>query len=264
LNDDELSAVYREWNQGELNGYLAEITGDIFAKSDAKTGRRLIDELLDVARQNGTGMWTSQSAMELQVPTPAIDLAVAMRDMSVLVKERTQAGAIYGRPIQRLNGDRSMLLPEIGRALSTAIITTYAQGFALLAAASVKYQYDFDLAAVARIWRGGCIIRAAILEDVSAAYLAKPDLANLLLDAKMAQKIISQQEDLRQVVCQAAVAGVPVPGLMASLGYLDSFRSAWSPANLIQAQRDYFGAHSYERIDAKGTFHTQWTEAQKS
>jgi len=264
LNDDELENVYREWNQGELNGYLVEITGVIFARPDEQTGRRLIDELLDVAKQNGTGMWTSQSAMELQAPTPTIDLAVALRDLSVLVKERAQAGPVYGRPIQRLNGDKNTLVAQLGRALSAAILTTYAQGFALLAAASAKYRYDFDLAAVARIWRGGCIIRAALLEDICAAYRSKPDLANLLLDAKMARQLIAQQEDLRQVVCQAAVSGVPAPGLMVSLGYFDAFRSPWLPANLIQAQRDFFGAHTYERIDAKGTFHTDWEKTAKA
>ena len=264
LNDDELGAVYLKWNQGELNGYLVEITGEIFAKPDEKTGRRLIDQLLDVAKQNGTGMWTSQSAMELQVPTPTMDLAVAMRDMSVLVKERAQAGVIYEHPVQCLNGDRNRQVAQLGRALSAAIMATYAQGFALLAASSAKYQYDLDLAAVARIWRGGCIIRAALLDDICDAYRTKPDLANLLLDAKMARKFMERQEDLRQVVGQAAVSGVPAPGLMVSLGYFDAFRSAWLPANLIQAQRDYFGAHTYERIDAKGAFHTDWEKTNEA
>jgi 6-phosphogluconate dehydrogenase len=263
LNDDELAKVYHDWNRGELNGYLVEITGNIFSQPDAQTGRRLIDELLGVAGQNGTGMWTSQSAMELQVPTPSIDLAVALRDLSVFVPERARAGAIYGRPIQRLNGDRPTVVAQLGRALSTAIITTFAQGLALLAAASVKYQYGFDLAAVARLWRGGCIIRAALLADICAAWRTQPGPANLLLDATVARRVMAQQEDLRQIVCQAAGAGVPAPGLMVSLGYLDSFRSVWLPANLIQAQRDYFGAHTYERIDAKGAFHTQWAETQQ-
>ena len=208
-------------------------------------------------------MWTSQSAMELQVPIPTIDLAVAMRDLSVLAPERLRAGALYGRPIPRLNGDRPTVVAQLGRALATAIITTFAQGLALLAAASVKYQYDFDLAAVGRLWRGGCIIRAAVLADICAAWRAQPGPANLLLDATVARKVMAQQEDLRQIVCLAAGAGVPAPGLMVSLGYLDSFRSAWLPANLIQAQRDYFGSHTYERIDAKGVFHTQWAEAQQ-
>ena len=258
LNDDEVGQVFATWNQGELTGYLVEITSHIFSKQDEKTGKRLIDEILDVAKQNGTGLWTSQSAMELQVPTPTIDLAVAMRDLSVFAKDREQAGAIYQRPFRHCNDGREIFLPQLGRALFAGMVIVYAQGMALLAAASDKYEYHLDLEAVARIWRGGCIIRAALLEDVCAAFLAKRDLPNLLLDPNVSHKLMEHQEDLRLVVCQAAEAGVPAPGLMVSLGYFDAYRSAWLPANLIQAQRDYFGAHTYERIDAKGAFHTEW------
>ncbi|MGA2751915.1 MAG: NADP-dependent phosphogluconate dehydrogenase [Verrucomicrobiota bacterium] len=258
LNDDEVREVYALWNKGELNGYLVEITSHIFSKPDEKTGKRLIDEILDVAKQKGTGMWTSQSAMELQVPIPTIDLAVAMRDLSVFAKEREQAGAIYQRSMRRFNTDHDTFLTQLGRALYAAMIITYAQGLALLAVASDKYEYHLDLEAVARIWRGGCIIRAALLKDICAAFRARRDLPNLLLDPNLSRKVMEHQEDLRQVVCQAAESGVPAPGLMVSLGYLDAYRSAWLPANLIQAQRDCFGAHTYERIDAKGTFHTEW------
>jgi 6-phosphogluconate dehydrogenase len=258
LNDDELCEVYALWNKGELNGYLVEITSHIFSKPDEKTGQRLIDEILDVAKQKGTGMWTSQSAMELQVPIPTIDLAVAMRDLSVFAKEREQAGAIYRRSMRRFNSDRDTFLTQLGRALYAAMIITYAQGLALLVVASDKYNYHLDFEAVPRIWRGGCIIRAALLEDICAAFRARPELPNLLLDPNVSHKVTEHQECLRQVVCQAAESGVPAPGLMVSLGYLDAYRSAWLPANLIQAQRDYFGAHTYERIDAKGTFHTEW------
>jgi 6-phosphogluconate dehydrogenase len=258
LNDDEIHDVYDLWNQGELNGYLVEITSHIFSRQDEQTGKRLIDEILDVARQNGTGMWTSQSAMELLVPTPTIDLAVALRNLSVLAKEREQAGAIYQRPMRGIAGDRKSFLTQLGRALFAAMIITYAQGMALLAAASEKYKYDLDLEAVARIWRGGCIIRAGLLTDIGAAFSAKRDLPNLLLDPNLSRKLMEHQEDLREVVCRAAESGVPAPGLMVSLGYFDAGRSAWLPANLVQAQRDYFGSHTYERIDAKGTFHTEW------
>ncbi|MGA9033047.1 MAG: NADP-dependent phosphogluconate dehydrogenase [Sulfuricaulis sp.] len=258
LNDDEMHEVYALWNKGELSSYLVEITSQIFSKQDEKTGERLIDEILDVARQKGTGMWTSQSAMELQVPIPAIDLAVAMRDLSVLAKEREQASPIYLRPMRRFAGDQNLLLAQLGRALFTGMITVYAQGMALLAVASEKYEYHLDLEAVVRIWRGGCIIRAALLEDICAAFHARCDLPNLLLDANLSRKVMEHQEDLRRVVCQAAESGVPTPGLMVSLSYLDAYRSAWLPANLTQAQRDYFGAHTYERIDAKGVFHTKW------
>jgi 6-phosphogluconate dehydrogenase len=258
MNDDEVHEVYALWNQGELNGYLVEITSHIFSKQDEKTGQRLIDEILDVAKQKGTGMWTSQSAMELQVPIPTIDLAVAMRDLSGFAKEREQAGAIYQRPIRRFIGGRDTFLTHLGRALFAAMIITYAQGMALLTVGSDKYKYHLDLEAVARSWRGGCIIRAALLENICAAFQAKRDLPNLLLDPNLSHKVIEHQEDLRRVVCQATESGVPAPGLMVSLGYLDAYRSVWLPANLIQAQRDYFGAHTYERIDAKGTFHTEW------
>jgi 6-phosphogluconate dehydrogenase len=258
LNDDEVHEVYALWNKGELNGYLVEISSHIFSKQDEKTGKRLIDEILDVAKQNGTGMWTSQSAMELQVPTPTIDLAVAMRDLSVLAKEREQASTIYQQSIRRFTGDRDTFLTQLGRALFAGMIITYAQGMALLAAASDKYNYHLNLEAVARIWRGGCIIRAALLEDISAAFCARRDLPNLLLNPNLSRKLMEHQEDLRRVVSQASESGVPIPGLMVSLGYLDAYRSVWLPANLVQAQRDYFGSHTYERIDARGIFHTEW------
>ena len=262
MSDDEAHEVYASWNKGELNGYLLEITSHIFSKQDEKTGKRLIDEIVNVAKQTGTGMWTSQSAMELQVPIPTIDLAVAMRDVSVLAKEREQASAIYQRSIRRGNGNRVALLTQLRRALFAGMIITYAQGMALLAVASDKYKYGLDLEAVARIWRGGCIIRAAVLEDICAAFRVRRDLPNLLLDSNLSHKVMEHQEDLRRVVCQTAESGVPAPALMVSLGYLDAYSSAWQPANLIQAQRDYFGSHTYERIDAKGTFHTEWEKSQ--
>jgi 6-phosphogluconate dehydrogenase len=258
LSDDELHDVYGKWKNDELNSYLMEITSHIFSKADEKSGKRLIDEILDIARQKGTGMWTSQSAMELQVPVPSIDLAVAMRDMSVFAKERGQADAIYQRSRQSFIGDRDKFLTQLCSALFAGMIIIYAQGMAVLAAASDKYEYHLDLEAVARLWRGGCIIRATLLEDIRAAFHARRDLPNLLLDPNLARKVMEHQECLRQVVCRAAESGLPAPALMVSLGYLDAYRSIWLPANLIQAQRDYFGAHTYERIDAKGSFHTEW------
>jgi len=260
LSDDELHEVYDTWNQGELNGYLIEITGRIFGKVDERTGKRLIDEILDVARQKGTGMWTSQSAMELQVPIPTIDLAVAMRDLSVFEQQREKAAGIFKRPIPPFAGDRKTFLDQIGHALHAAMIVVYAQGMAVLAAASDQYKYRLDLETVARIWRGGCIIRAALLEDVRMAYRNQPGLKNLLLAPELSTKVVAHEEDLRRVVCAAIELGLPAPCFMTALAYLDGYRSAWLPANLIQAQRDYFGAHSYERIDVKGTFHTDWTK----
>ena len=258
LSDDELHDVYSAWDNGELNGYLMEITGRIFSKQDEKNGKRLIDEILDVAKQNGTRLWTSQSAMELQVPVPTIDLAVAMRDLTMFAKEREQAGELCPRPVRRLAGDRDTFVTQLCRALLAGMIIVYTQGMALLAVASDKYKYALDLGAVARIWRGGCIIRAALLEDICAAFRTRRDLPSLLLDPNLSHKVMEHQECLRQVVNQATEMGVPCPGLMVSLGYFDAYRSAWLPANLIQAQRDYFGAHTYERIDAKGAFHTEW------
>ena len=260
LSDDGLRDVYDTWNRGELNGYLIEITSRIFSKVDKRTGKRLIDEILDVAKQKGTGMWTSQSAMELQVPIPTIDLAVAMRDLSVFEKQRETAGEIFQRPIPPFGGDRKIFLDQLGHALYAGMIIAYAQGMAVLAAASDKYEYHLDLEAVARIWRGGCIIRAALLEDIRMAYRNQPGLPNLLLDLGLSKKVIANEAELRRMVCAAAELGLPAPALMTALAYLDGYRSAWLPANLTQAQRDYFGAHTYERIDVKGTFHTDWTK----
>ena len=258
ISDGELHDIFNEWNKGVLSSYLIEITSNIFSKMDEKTGRRLIDEILDVARQKGTGMWTSQSAMELQAAIPTIDIAVSMRDLSVFESQREEANKIIDRPAYSINGDKEQIINQLQKALYTAVILTYAEGLALLAIASARYEYHLDLEAIARIWRGGCIIRSVFLEEIKDAFSLRADLPNLLLDANISEKIIENQESLRQTVCLAAGSGIPVPALMASLGYLDSYRSSWLPANLIQAQRDYFGAHTYERLDKKGTFHTEW------
>ncbi len=261
FNDDQLHKIYSDWNNGELNSYLLEITAQIFTREDDKAGKRLIDEILDVARQKGTGMWTSQSAMELQVPIPTIDLAVSMRDMSVFEKQREKADKVLHRPVKQFKGDQNIFLTQLRQAFYTGMIITYAQGMAVLTVASDKYNYHLDLEAVVRIWRGGCIIRSVLLEVIQNAFHAKRDLPNLLLDPDLSQQIMENQEHLRQIVCKACEMGIPIPGLMTSLSYLDAYRSTWLPANLIQAQRDYFGSHTYERIDAKGTFHTEWMKS---
>ena len=261
LSDDELHEFYAGWNQGELEGYLVEITSRIFSQPDAATGRRLIDEVRGVAGQLGTGLWTTQSALELGVPVPTIDAAVAMRHLSALESERTAASLALPGPAPLFAGDREVLLKQLSRALYLGTIITYAQGLALLRAASEKYGYGLDLSAVARIWRGGCIIRTAVLEHVREAFHREPALANLLISPELAARIATHQADLRAVVVAAAQLGLPVPGLMAALGYLDGYRSAWLPANLIQAQRDFFGAHTYERTDTGGVFHTEWARA---
>ena len=260
LNDDELHDVYDLWNREELNGYLVEITADVFAKRDKKTDQRLIDVILDKAKQKGTGMWTSQDAMELGVPVPTIDIAVALRNLSALEEERSAASRVLRGPEPLFEGDLWDSVEQLRHALYAAMILTYAQGMAQLRAASEKYEYGLDLEAVARIWRGGCIIRAALLEKIQAAYKTHPDLLNLLLDPHLGQTVESKQADLRGVVRTAAELGIPTPAFAVSLAYFDGYRSTWLPANLIQAQRDYFGAHTYERIDQRGTFHTQWAE----
>jgi 6-phosphogluconate dehydrogenase len=258
LGTNELRDVYAAWNQGELNSYLVEITSQIFGTVDDRTGNPLIDVLLDVAKQNGTGMWTSQSAMELQVPVPTIDFAVTMRDLSVLVQQRDTASEIYQRPTPPFTGDRKAFLEQLGHALYAAMITAYAQGMAVLASASEKFEFGLDLEAVARIWRGGCIVRAALLEDIRLAYRNQPGLPNLILAPELSKKVIANEDALRSIVRSAIELGVPTPCFMTALSYLDGYRSAWLPANLIQAQRDYFGAHTYSRIDVKGTYHTEW------
>jgi 6-phosphogluconate dehydrogenase len=258
LTDDELHDVYDRWNREELDSYLVEITAHIFDQPDAKTGRRLIDEILDVAKQKGTGMWTSQAAMDLQVPVPTIDAAVSMRNLSGFEPEREEAARVFPRAVPRPTEGRLALIEQLRSSLYAGTIITYAQSMALLAVASVRHEYQLDLEAVARIWRGGCIIRATLLENIRAAFRARRDLPNLLLDPALAQALIAHQENLRKITCAASELGIPTPGLMASLAYLDAYRSAWLPANLIQAQRDYFGAHTYERTDAKGTFHSEW------
>ncbi len=258
LSDDELHETYDTWNKGDLNSYLVEITSHIFTKVDEKTGKRLVDEILDEAKQKGTGMWTSQSAMELNVPIPTIDMAVTMRNMSMHEDDRRKASEVLGEPQRRLAGDRKSLIQQLGRALRAGMLICYAQGMSVLTAASNAYEYNLDLEAVARIWRGGCIIRAALLEDIRKVYRGQPNLPNLLLDKEMSDKAKAGEGDLRAIVAAAAQSGLAAPGFMTALGYLDSLRSAWLPANLVQAQRDYFGAHTYERIDAKGTFHTEW------
>jgi 6-phosphogluconate dehydrogenase len=253
-----LRSTYSRWNEGKLNGYLMEITARVFERKDEKTGKALVDMILDRARQKGTGKWTSWDALDLQVPVPTIDVAVAMRNMSDYTEARRQAGQVLSGPSRTLQGDRETFVKQLERALYAAVILTYAQGLHLLRRAAHKYKYRLDLEAVARIWRGGCIIRAAVLEDIRSAFRKQPDLDNVILSPGLGSEVMERQGDLRTVICTGADLGIPVPGLMSALAYFDGYRSVRLPANLIMAQRDYFGAHRYERIDAEGTFHTEW------
>jgi 6-phosphogluconate dehydrogenase len=262
LTNDELGEVFSSWNQAELNGYLVEITADIFRKVDEITGKCLVDVVLDAARQLGTGMWASQDALSLHVPTPTIDSAVVMRDLSGLEAQRTAISQKFGKRSQRYSGERYQMIEQTRRGLYAAIILTYAQGFAQLAAASKTYGYNLDFSAIARIWRGGCIIRSRLLEPIRDAYHQQPDLLHLLLAPALGEAVSERLSDLRGVVQIAAGLSLPAPAFMATLAYIDSLRSTHLPANLIQAQRDYFGAHTYERVDQRGVFHTQWSKDQ--
>lgn len=256
LNDNQLHDVFNDWNNTELNSYLVGITADIFTIDDETGSEKLINSILDIARQKGTGMWTSQSAMELQVPVPTIDSAVMMRNLSAFKKERQQLGKIYTKNPGNVNGDKFLI--KLKSALYAGMIITYSQGMSLLAAASEKYGYGLKLKEVTRVWKGGCIIRSALLNDISDAFSDRPDLPNLVMDEHISRKIIRHISHLREVVVYAAETGIPAPSMMASLAWLDALSSEWLPANLVQAQRDYFGAHTYERIDKNGTFHTDW------
>ncbi len=260
LNNDDLHRIYKEWDEGELESFLVEITAKIFARDDEISGKRLIDVILDAAKQKGTGMWTSQDAMELQVPQPTIDMAVVVRDMSGYKEERGEASKILTGPQPSFNGNREQFVRQLRNALYFSFISTYAQGMALLKAADQRYKYGLNPEEIAKIWRGGCIIRAGLLENIREAYDGKPSLSNLMIESHFSKTLIERQEDLRTVIRNGVQWGIPVPALSASLAYYDSYRSSWLPANLIQAQRDFFGSHTYERIDREGIFHTEWDQ----
>ncbi len=258
MSDDECHEIYEKWNASELNSYLLEITARIFLKQDDKTKKRLIDVILDIARQKGTGKWTCQDAMELQVPVPTIDAAVAARDLSTFAEDRKAAHNLLTGPEIGISIERQTFLSQLRNAYYASSIITFAQGMALLQAASAHYHYDLNLESIARIWRGGCIIRAGVLEPIMAAYHKSSPISNLLLDSSICAAVIKRQTDLRAIVQTSSSLGLSIPALMASLAYYDGLRSAWLPANLIQAQRDYFGAHTYSRVDESGTFHSNW------
>jgi 6-phosphogluconate dehydrogenase len=257
---DELHRAFSLWNDAELNSYLVEITADIFSRTDPDTGKPIVDVILDEAQQKGTGKWTSQNALDLGIPTHTINAAVEGRIISALKKERLAAEKVFTAPETSFSGDRSNLFEQVRAALYASMLCSYAQGLALIQAASKDYQYDLDIEAIARIWRGGCIIRAGLLEDIRKAYADQPDLANMLLAEPFRTAIDSRQDDWRATIKIAVAHGIPVPGMAASLAYFDAYRTGRLPANLTQAQRDYFGSHTYRRIDKDGIFHTEWEE----
>ncbi|ANE51535.1 NADP-dependent phosphogluconate dehydrogenase [Flavisolibacter tropicus] len=259
LPDEAIQQTFDTWDQQELQSYLIKITADIFKTRDPETGQLLVNMIADRARAKGTGKWTSQNAMDLQVPVPVIDTAVMMRDLSAHKEERTLAAQRFSSVINSEQpANMQQTLERLKSALYAATIITYAQGLSQLQVASKAYMYGIELESVARIWRGGCIIRSQSLELFRSAYARNPELINLLLDEEVASIIAQRQADLRWMVMMAVDKGIPAAASMAALSYFDAYRSAHLPGNLIQAQRDFFGAHQYERIDREGVFHTEW------
>jgi len=260
LSARELYDVFAEWNEGELNSYLIEITRDILARKDEETGEPLVEMILDKAGQKGTGKWTSQSALDLGIAAPTIAEAVFARCMSAAKEERVAAAEILRGPSTTYGGDSKEFIEAIRQALYASKICSYAQGFALIREAGKEYGWDLQFGEIARIWRGGCIIRAQFLHRITEAYQRDPELPNLMLDPFFKDVLERAQENWRHVVASASTLGLPVPAFSSALAYFDSYRRDRLPANLIQAQRDYFGAHTYERVDKEGTFHTEWTK----
>jgi len=260
LDNDELHKIFKSWNEGELQSFLVEITRDIFLKQDDKTGNRLVDMILDKAGSKGTGKWTSQDAMDLGLPIPVIDMAVSMRELSAYKDERTKASTIYKTPHVDIPVPTEVFIQQVHDALYFATIISYAQGLAMLHKASGELDMQIPLNEVVRVWRGGCIIRSSLLETFYQSFTKNPELPNILLDADIAQLLSAKKQNMRNVIIHAIHMGYPVGGLMAALSYFDAYRSGRMPTNLIQAQRDYFGAHTYNRIDEAGTFHTEWNK----
>jgi 6-phosphogluconate dehydrogenase len=260
MSADGIGQVFEAWNEGELESYLIEITADILFRIDDFTGRPLVDVILDEAEQKGTGKWTAQEAMELGVPVPTIAEAVFARAVSSLKTERITAAKSLAGPHTEFGDDKTKLLQDIRQALYLSKICSYAQGFALLKGASDHYAWDLDLGQVALIWRGGCIIRARFLDEIAAAFHRSPGLTNLMLDPYFKAALNEGQLSLRRVVATAATFGIPIPGFGSALFYYDAYRRERLPANLLQAQRDYFGAHTYRRLDRPGSFHTEWSK----
>jgi len=260
LTAKDLHQVFAEWNQGELNSYLIEITRDIFTRLDEETGQPLVEMILDKAGQKGTGKWASQDALDLGVAAPTIAEAVFARCMSAIKEERVAASKTLRGPEPRYTGDRKAFIEAIRQALYASKICSYAQGFALMKEAGKEYGWRLNFGELAKIWRGGCIIRARFLHRITEAYQRDPNLANLMLDPFFKDILEKSQDQWRHVLAAATTLGLPVPAFSSALAYFDSYRRDRLPANLLQAQRDYFGAHTYERVDRPGTFHTEWTK----
>jgi 6-phosphogluconate dehydrogenase len=260
LTNEELHSTFKKWNEGKLDSYLIEITSDIFKYKD-EDGKPLVDKILDVAGQKGTGRWTAINAFDLGAPLTLIAQAVFARDLSSMKEERIRASKVLSGPSITAARDRQTLIADIRQALYASKIVSYAQGFMLLRMAAAQYGWDIDYGSVALMWRGGCIIRSVFLGEIKAAFDRQPDLANLLLDDYFKQEVVSAQEAWRRTVVKAVEQGIPVPAISSGLAFYDGYRCQRLPANLLQAQRDYFGAHTYERLDRpRGEFfHTDWS-----
>ena len=260
MTADEIHEVFKQWNKGDLDSYLVEITRDILAYKDAD-GKPLVDKILDTAGQKGTGKWTSVTSLDLGIPLTLISESVFARCLSAMKEERVAASKVLAGPKAKFTGDKLAFLSDLERALYASKIVSYAQGFTLMRAAAEEFKWNLKYGSIALLWRGGCIIRSAFLGKIKEAFDNNPSLANLLLDPFFKGKIELSQESWRRVISTAILNGVWVPAFSTALNYYDGYRNARLPANLLQAQRDYFGAHQYERIDKpRGEFfHTNWT-----
>ena len=257
ISNLELAEIFTEWNSRELHSYLIEITAKILGRVDAETRQPLVDWIVDEAAQKGTGKWTSQNSFDLGIAIPTINSAVESRMISALKSERMAASRLLGGT-GMYSGDKKHLVEIAEQGLFASKIISYAQGLKLLSAASQEYGWDLDLVGIVSVWRAGCIIRASLLEDIRKALTANPTLPNLMMDETFRQEILSRQHAWREVLQAAIGLGIPMPATGASLAYFDAYRSECLPANLTQAQRDFFGAHTYRRLDREGVFHTQW------
>ena len=260
LTNEELHDVFTTWNEGDLDSYLIQITRDIFAEKDPETGKHVVDVILDTAGQKGTGKWTSVAALDYGVAAPTVSEAVFARCMSAMKDERVAAAKVLAGPKAKFKGDKAAFIEDVRQALYASKICSYAQGFQLMRAAAAEQDWKLDYGSIALMWRGGCIIRARFLGDIKAAFDRKPALANLLLDKYFKKAIRQSQAAWRRAMAKAIKHGVPVPAFSSALSYYDGYRTETLPANLLQAQRDYFGAHTYERVDKpRGQFfHTDW------
>jgi 6-phosphogluconate dehydrogenase len=260
MNADEMFQVFKEWNKGDLDSYLIEITRDILGYKD-EDGDALVEKILDTAGQKGTGKWTGIEALNLGIPLTLIGESVFARCLSAIKEERVEASKVLNGPTPSFSGDRAAFIEDIKKALYASKIVSYAQGYTLMREAAKEYEWDLNYGGIALLWRGGCIIRSVFLGKIKEAFDSNPELPNLLLDPFFKEKVEAAQEGWRKVVSTALVNGIPVPAFTTALNYFDGYRSERLPANMLQAQRDYFGAHTYERVDKpRGEFfHTNWT-----